>query len=66
MPDLFRNFQIKTRIAFGKGALSELTELTGQTGAKRCLLLADPVLEQFGFIEKARDILKKSGIEPIF
>jgi alcohol dehydrogenase len=63
MQDLLRSFQIKTRIAFGKGALSELAALSGLTGATKCLLVADPVLEKFGFIAKAREILNKAGIE---
>ena len=45
-----KNFQIKTRILFGKRSLSALGEVARETGARKYLLVADPALETAGYV----------------
>jgi alcohol dehydrogenase len=61
--DELRNFQIKTRILFGKRAFSALGEVARDTGAGKYLLVADPALETGGFIAEARASLERAGLE---
>ena len=56
------NFQIKTRIVFGRSGLSKLGELAKESGAKKFLLIGDPALERHGFIQKALASLNEAGM----
>ncbi|AFM25598.1 iron-containing alcohol dehydrogenase [Desulfomonile tiedjei] len=56
------NFQIKTRVVFGRGALSNLGQLARESGAGKYLLVADPALEQVGILDKALSALNDVGI----
>lgn len=58
-----KNFQIKTRILFGKRSLSALGEVARETGARKYLLVADPALETAGYVAEARTTLEHSGLE---
>ncbi len=62
MIEELRNFQIKTRILFGKRGLSALGELARETGARKYLLVADPALETSGFVAEAGTILEQAGL----
>jgi alcohol dehydrogenase class IV len=56
------NFQIKTRVVFGRGALSNLGQLARESGAGKYLLVADPALEQVGILDRALSVLNDVGI----
>jgi len=56
------NFQIKTKVLFGRGGLSKLGEIAHETGAKNVLLVADSALEKYGIIERAMACLREKGI----
>ncbi|MBM4327085.1 MAG: iron-containing alcohol dehydrogenase [Deltaproteobacteria bacterium] len=58
----FRRFHVKTQIVFGRDAIHSLGELASELGAKACLLLADKALEETGVLDKARGILRDSGV----
>ncbi len=62
MPAQIRNFQIKTKVFFGRGAILSLGELACDMGARSFLLVADPALENVGTLETARKILTESGL----
>ncbi len=63
MPVQLKNFQIKTKVFFGRGAILSLGELARDMGGKTFLLVADPALENLGMLEAARKILTESGLE---
>jgi alcohol dehydrogenase class IV len=63
MIEELRNFQIKTRILFGRRGLSALGELARETGARKYLLVADPALETSGFVAAARASLEQAGLD---
>jgi alcohol dehydrogenase len=63
MLDKLGNFQIKTKVFFGRGGISSLGELALDMGARRFLLVADPALENHGLLEAARNSLAESGLE---
>ncbi len=65
MIDNFKNFQIKTKIVFGRGALSGLGEIAGEMGAQKCLIVADPALYPLGYIEAARKALNANSVETV-
>ncbi|MBI5249422.1 MAG: iron-containing alcohol dehydrogenase [Desulfomonile tiedjei] len=56
------NFQIKTRIVFGRGGLSSLGEIAKKSGAGKFILVADPALEKHGVIRKAMASLSEAGM----
>lgn len=56
------NFQIKTRMVFGRGAISGLGGLAKESGAEKFLLVADPALESHGIIQKALAVLNEVGM----
>lgn len=56
------NFQIKTRMVFGRGGISGLGGLARESGAEKFLLVADPALESHGIIEKALAALNEIGM----
>lgn len=57
------NFQIKTRVIFGAGGISELGRVAGEIGANRYLLVADPALEGLGIVDTAKRVLAEAGLE---
>ncbi len=56
------NFQIKTRMVFGRGSISGLGGLARESGAEKFLLVADPALESHGIIQKALAALNEVGM----
>lgn len=61
MIERLKNFQFRTRILSGRGAINALGELAKSMGAKKYLLVADPSLESHGVLESARKSLRDSG-----
>jgi alcohol dehydrogenase len=57
------DFQPRTRVIFGDGALQGLGPLAREVGFRRTLLVADRGLVAAGYAEQTADLLKKSGIE---
>ncbi len=62
MIERLKNFQFRTRILSGLGAINALGELSKSMGAKKYLLVADPSLESHGILESARKSLRDSGL----
>jgi alcohol dehydrogenase len=57
------DFHPLTRVAFGRGALARLGEITREFGAQRVLLVTDPGLEQAGHPQRALTSLRQAGLE---
>jgi alcohol dehydrogenase len=57
------DFQPRTRVIFGNGALQGLGQLAREVGFRRTLLVADRGLVAAGYAKQAVDRLKKSSIE---
>jgi alcohol dehydrogenase class IV len=57
------DFQPRTRVIFGNGALQGLGQLAREVGFRRTLLVADRGLVAAGYAEQTADLLRKSGIE---
>ena len=56
------DFQPRTRVIFGAGALEQLGDVARELGFHRTLLVADPGLVAAGHVGKASVILAKAGI----
>jgi alcohol dehydrogenase len=56
-------FQLQTRLVFGKGSIERLGELARELGFKRTLLVADPGLVSSGLVDEALTPLRLAGIE---
>lgn len=57
------DFQARTRIVFGAGALDRLGELASELGARRALVVSDPGVVAAGHTERGLDSLRRAGIE---
>lgn len=57
------DFQSRTRVIFGSGALSRLGQLARELGFRRSLLVADRGMLDCGYVEKASSLLKEAGVE---
>lgn len=57
------DFQSRTRVIFGSGALARLGALARELGFRRSLLVADRGLLDCGYVGEASALLKKAGIE---
>jgi len=57
------DFQPRTRVIFGNGALQGLGQLAREVGFRRTLLVADRGLVAAGYADQTADLLKRSGIE---
>jgi alcohol dehydrogenase len=57
------DFQSRTRVIFGSGALARLGTLARELGFRRSLLVADRGLLDCGYVGEASTLLKKAGIE---
>jgi alcohol dehydrogenase len=57
------DFQLRTRVIFGNGALARLGESARELGFRRSLLVADGGLLDCGYVAEASRLLKASGIE---
>src|SRR5687768_16348388 len=58
----FFDFEPRTRVVFGEGAITRLGELSRQLGFKRTLLVADPGMVEAGHVERATVSLRESGV----
>src|SRR5262245_46656111 len=57
------DFQLRTRMIFGAGAIARLGELACELSFKRTLLVADHGLVASGHVDEAVGPLEKAGIE---
>jgi alcohol dehydrogenase len=57
------DYQPRTRVVFGEGALSRLGELARQQGATRVLVVTDPGIAAVGHAASAADVLRRAGID---
>jgi alcohol dehydrogenase len=58
-------FQLRTRVVYGQGALARLGELGRELGFARTLLVADHGLVRCGIVERAVASLRAAGIEAV-
>jgi alcohol dehydrogenase len=58
-------FQPRTRLIFGEGAIARLGPLARELGFRRTLIVADSGLLASGHVDEASAILEQSGIEVI-
>src|SRR6185295_14880226 len=56
------DFQLRTRIVFGDGALARLGELARELGFTRALIVADPGIVATGQVARAASVLGAAGI----
>lgn len=59
------DFQPRTRVVFGAGAIERLGELARELGFKRTLLVADHGMVASGHVDEAVGPLQKAGVEII-
>ncbi len=59
------DFQIRTRLVFGAGAIERLGELALELGFRRTLLVADRGLVRSGHVEEALGPLRLAGVEVV-
>jgi alcohol dehydrogenase len=57
------DFHNRTRVIFGEGSFERLGELARELGFSRTLVVADLGLVACGYVEQARRLLAKEGIE---
>ncbi|MBZ5627207.1 MAG: iron-containing alcohol dehydrogenase, partial [Acidobacteriia bacterium] len=57
------DFRPRTRVLFGPGEFARLGEVARELNGTRCLLVADPGLEQAGYAKEAQRALKARRIE---
>ena len=56
------DFQPRTRIVFGAGAIEQLGELVRQYGGTRVLLVTDPGIVAAGHVQRAENSLAAAGV----
>jgi len=66
MKAMLSDFQIKTKVSFGCGALTLLGKKIMDYGAKSCLVVADPALAQNGTVGTLRESLESCGLKAEF
>jgi alcohol dehydrogenase len=59
------DFQPRTRVIFGEGAIVRLGELAAELGFRRTLVVSDPGLVAAGHVGHATGLLRKAGISTI-
>ncbi len=57
------DFDPRTRVVFGQGALARLGNLAVECGGQHVLLVTDPGLRQAGHEERARNLLSIAGLK---
>jgi alcohol dehydrogenase len=60
------DFQLRTRVVFGEGALGRLGELARELGFTRVLVVADRGIVATGQVARAASILDAAGVAPLF
>ncbi len=56
------DFDPRTRVVFGNGAVERLGELTVEHGGRRVLLVTDPGIEEAGHTARCVDLLQRAGL----
>jgi alcohol dehydrogenase len=59
------DFQNRTRVVFGEGAIARLGELARELGFARTLLVADRGMAAAGYVERAAQLLQAAGIAAV-
>jgi alcohol dehydrogenase class IV len=54
-------FHSAGQLLFGRHAVRQLSSVTGRLGARRVLIVTDPVLQKIGVLEEVREPLAKGG-----
>ncbi|HVG21863.1 MAG TPA: iron-containing alcohol dehydrogenase, partial [Blastocatellia bacterium] len=57
------DFQNRTRVVFGEGSFGRLGELARELDFRRTLLVADHGLLACGYVDQAKNLLEKEGVE---
>ena len=57
------DFNLRTRMVCGAGAIKRLGELAGELGTRRALVVTDPGIIAAGHVERGLEALKKANIE---
>jgi alcohol dehydrogenase len=57
------DFQNRTRVVFGEGSFGRLGELARELDSRRALLVADRGMLACGYVDRAKSLLAKEGIE---
>jgi alcohol dehydrogenase len=60
------DFQLRTRVVFGEGALGRLGDLTRELTFARTLVVADRGMIATGYLEQAASLLDAAGVVPFF
>jgi alcohol dehydrogenase len=60
------DFELRTRLVFGEGALSRLGDLARELSFTRTLIVADPGIVSTGHVERAAAVLREAGVLPFF
>jgi alcohol dehydrogenase len=60
------DFQLRTRLVFGEGALARLGDLARELSFTRTLLVADPGIVSTGHVERAAALLRGAAVTPFF
>lgn len=63
MLDTLSRFKLKTQVVFGRKSLSAVGELAKELDGSRCLVVADPAMEHYRFLEAAVESLAGAGLE---
>jgi alcohol dehydrogenase class IV len=59
------NFHFGGRLLFGRGAVRETGAAVQRLGARRVLVVTDPILEKVGLVGPVLESIRTKGIEPI-
>ncbi len=57
------DFNPRTRVVFGRGALDQLGELARELGFARTLLVADPGMVAVGYVDRATSVMNTARID---
>ena len=60
------DFELRTRVVFGTGALDKLPDLARAFSFTRTLVVADHGIAAAGYVERVAALLRKAGVEPFF
>ena len=59
------DYEPRTRVVFGSGAIDRLGELSREQGGRRVLLVSDPGVEAAGHTQRGRAALEAAGFEVV-
>ncbi len=61
--EMIANMHVAGKARFGPGVVSQVGEIAGSLGVKRAVLVADPSMEQCGYVSKVEKYLQEVGVE---